>query len=61
VAALEGDSAVANVKASAAAQAERVAPFEDRYVSVLKEVLDDADHVGNGEIALEHRPGSWTT
>lgn len=54
VPALEGDLAVAKEEEAAAAETERVAPFKDGAFGVLKEVFDDTDHPGGGELAAEH-------
>jgi hypothetical protein len=55
VAALKGNLALAYMEDSAASQAHRIAPFEDRHVAVLKYVLRDANHLGGRKLSGKHR------
>lgn len=56
VAALEGDLAVLHAEEAAAAQAQRVLPFQHGPLAVLEEVFHDAHHLGPGELRREHPP-----
>ena len=54
VAALELDLVILDVEEPASSQAKWVTPFKDGPVSVLKEVVDDADHVCGCKAMDEH-------
>ena len=51
VAALEGDLAVAYMEEPTAAQASRIAPFENGHVAILEDIFHHAYHFGRGEFA----------
>src|SRR5215475_2799834 len=54
VAALERDLPLDDVEKAAAAQAQRVAPLENRPLAVLEQVFHDAHHLCGGESRGEH-------
>jgi len=54
IAALEGDLIVDDVEEAAASEAERIAPFEDRPIADLEEIIGNADHACAREFDVEH-------
>jgi hypothetical protein len=49
------------VKKAASTQAKRVAPFENHPFAILKEIFDQAGHLGYGEFSRKHFSNGLTT
>src|SRR5581483_319437 len=60
IAALKSNCAVFHLEKSAAAQAQRIAPFQYGPLTVLEDVLHNAVHVRNRKLSREHRADRFT-
>jgi hypothetical protein len=56
VAALKDDLVVSHLKEAATAQPVRIAPFEDRPLAILEQILDKTRHLRATELGVEHLP-----